>query len=83
MRDLSQEKAEVNALVSDLRPLLRGHHRAIQWAALAELVALWAIEHAAVRSVLLEPLLSVHIKTIRNLVDDHIAHNRDNNGGGR
>ena len=47
---------EVDALVRDVRPLLRGHHRSVQWAVLAELVALWAIEHAAVRSVILEPL---------------------------
>jgi hypothetical protein len=63
---------EVSDLVADLRPVLRGHHRAVQWAALAELVALWAIEHAAVRSALLEPLLRVHVSTVRKLVDSQI-----------
>jgi hypothetical protein len=70
---------EVDALVRQLRPLIRGHHRSVQWAALAELVALWAIEHAAVRSVILEPLLRIHLTTVRKLVDGHIAANRDRN----
>jgi hypothetical protein len=66
-RDLSQEKVEVNVLVHDLRPL-RNHHCSHPVGGSGRTAALWAIEHAAVRSVILEPLLNVHIKTIRNLV---------------
>jgi hypothetical protein len=68
---------EVDALVRDVRPLLRGHHRSVQWAVLAELVALWAIEHAAVRSVILEPLLSIHVKTVRKLIDGYILSGKE------
>ena len=64
---------EVDDLVRDIRPLLRGHHRSVQWAVLAELVALWMIEHAAVRSRILEPLIRVHVDTVRKLVDSYIA----------
>lgn len=68
---------EVDELVRQLRPLLRGHHRSVQWAVLAELVALWAIEHAAVRSRILEPLLRVHTDTVRKLVDGYILRDKD------
>ena len=75
--DLKVVVTEVDDLVRDIRPLLRGHHRSVQWAVLAELVALWAIEHAAVRSVILEPLIRVHVNTVRKLVDGYIAAGKD------
>jgi hypothetical protein len=75
--DLKLVTDEVDALVRELRPVLRQHHRRVQWAALAQLMALWLIEHAAVRSVILEPLLRVHVNTVRKLVDGIIEHRKD------
>jgi hypothetical protein len=71
-KDLRPVINEVDELVRQVRPLLQGHHRSVQWAVLAELVALWMIDHAAVRSVLFEPLVRVHVNTVRKLVDSYI-----------
>jgi hypothetical protein len=62
---------EIDDLVREIRPLMRGHHRSVQWGALAELMALWLVDHAAVKAALLEPLLQVHVKTVRKLVDHY------------
>jgi len=75
--DLKLVTSEVDELVREIRPLLRQHHRKVQWAALAQLMAMWLIEHAAVRSVILEPLLRVHCNTIRKLVDGIITEHRE------
>jgi hypothetical protein len=68
---------ETAKIVEQIRPILRGHHRSVQWAVLAELIAIWLVEHVAVEPKLLEPLLRVHINTVRRLVGLY----HDVNGG--
>ena len=56
---------EQEAIVAGIKPLLAGHHPAIQGGALAELLALWlAGHHPDTR----DDLLGLHIDAVRELV---------------
>jgi hypothetical protein len=68
---------EIEGLVRQILPLLRVHHRNTQWGALAELMAIWLNDHAAVEPKLLEPLLRVHVNAVRKLVEAEYANRHD------
>ena len=52
-------------IVDRIRPILGGHHPAVQGAVLADLLAIWLAGHQA---DLREALLDVHIEKVRELV---------------
>lgn len=57
--------AVIVEIVERIRPLLAGHHPAIQGAALADLLAIWLAGHPA---AFREDLLTMHITKVRELI---------------
>ena len=55
----------VTEIVDRIRPILGGHHPAVQGAVVADLLAIWLAGHQA---DLREALLDVHIEKVRELV---------------
>jgi hypothetical protein len=60
----------VTEVVDRIRPILGGHHPAVQGAVVADLVAIWLAGHQA---DLREVLLDNHIDTVRQLVPANVA----------
>jgi hypothetical protein len=60
----------VTEVVDRIRPILGGHHPAVQGAVVADLVAIWLAGHQA---DLREALLDSHIDTVRQLVPANVA----------
>ena len=60
----------VTEIVERIRPILGGHHAAVQGAVVADLLAIWLAGHQA---DLREALLDKHIDTVRELVPANVT----------
>ena len=68
-----REVEEIQELAQQIMPLMRGHHRNVQWGALAEVMAIWLYDHVGDQSRVLEPMLRVHVNAVRKMVLAHAA----------
>ena len=60
----------VREIVERIRPILAGHHPAVQGAVVADLLAIWLAGHQA---DLREALLENHIDKVRKLVPPNVT----------